>query len=118
MVPPENQGRRSFASASRRAIRLPTPVGWPKTLYQLTTVKSGAEPGQVRGVGRYEGGGIEQYVVAVLLGLGDPLQRVLDTGEVGLRRVRQQSARARVGIMPLSMRASVVHTRKQQCAHA
>jgi hypothetical protein len=40
IVPPANQGRRSRASASRRATRQPSPVGYPKTLYQLTQTKS------------------------------------------------------------------------------
>jgi hypothetical protein len=40
-VPPENHGRRSRASASRRTSRQPTPVGNPNILYQLIVTNSG-----------------------------------------------------------------------------
>ena len=50
----------------------------------------GVPAAEVEPVGRHVGGGVEQDVPAVLVRLLDPLQRVLDAGEVRLRRIGEQ----------------------------
>jgi hypothetical protein len=53
--------------------------------------------GEVEGVGRYERGGVQQDVIAVFLGCGDPVQGVPYAGEVALRRIGEQSTAASAG---------------------
>ena len=50
----------------------------------------GLAAAQVQPVGRYEGGRVEQHVPAERMRALDPLQRMLDAGEVGLRGIREQ----------------------------
>ena len=45
---------------------------------------------QVEPARRHERGGVQDHVPAALLGRRDPLERVLDAGEVGLRRVGEE----------------------------
>jgi hypothetical protein len=45
---------------------------------------------ETEAIGRHVGGGVEQYVPAVIVGLLDPLEWVLDAREVRLGRVGKQ----------------------------
>ncbi len=53
--------------------------------------------GQVEGVGRYGRGGVQEDVVAVFLGRGDPVEGVPYAGEVGLCGIGEESAAAPAG---------------------
>ena len=67
---------------------------------------------QVEPVGRDVGGGVEQHVPAVRVGLLDPLQRVLDAGEVRLGRVGEQVVVLAGGVASGSAASSRSSTRR------
>ena len=63
----------------------------------------GADRRGVQGIGRREGGAVEQDVPAELVRLGDPLERVLGAAEVGLRRIREELRRR--AVLPVALPA-------------
>ncbi len=52
---------------------------------------------------RYERGAVEDHVPAPLVGRLDPLERMLDAGEVGLRRVGEEVVAARAGVVEVAV---------------
>ena len=64
---------------------------------------------QVKPVGGDVRGGVEQHVPAVRLGVLDPFQRVLNAGEVRLRRVGEQVVVVAGGVSQVARQQVLIH---------
>ena len=69
---------------------------------------------QVEPARRHERGAVDDHVPAPLLGRRDPLQRVLDAGEVRLRRVGEEVVAVRAGVVEVALE----HARRRRAGRA
>src|SRR4051812_41462320 len=67
----------------------------------------GPPDAEVQPAGRQECGGIDYHVPPALLREGDPLERMLDAGEVGLRRVGEEVVPVRARVVEVALEQPV-----------
>ena len=89
-VPPLNQGRRSRASAVAPGEQRADAGRVAEHLVEGDRDEVGLPGREVEPTRRHERGAVEQHVPAPLLRRRDPLERVLDAGEVRLRGIGEQ----------------------------
>ncbi len=97
IVPPEYQGRCSFSTVDFARDQGAYAGGVAEHLVERETDEVGAPPTEVEPVGGDERRRVQQHIPALRVRLRDPLQRVLHTGEVRLRRIGEKMMRAGTG---------------------
>ena len=90
IVPPENQGRSQLGERLAAGEQAADAGRLAEHLVEGERDEVRVPAGQVEPVGRHERGGVEQHVPAVRVRLLDPVERVLDAGEVRLGRVGEE----------------------------
>ena len=106
-VPPLNHGRCRRASAARRASSAPEARRVAEHLVEGDRDEVRLPGRQVEPARGHERGRVDDHVPAALLGRRDPLERVLDAGEVGLRREREQVAAAGPRVVEVALEQPV-----------
>jgi hypothetical protein len=110
IVPPANHGRRSRASASRRASRQPDPGRQAEHLVPADRHELGLDDRQVKAAGGDERGRVEQHVVPGRLRPRHPRERMAHPAEVGLGRVGEQPRPRSVPAADRGQHVGLAHT--------
>ena len=104
MVPPANQGLSSLANTLPARDERPDAGRIAEHLVERERDEVRFDRTEVETVRGHEGRAIQQHVPTPVVGRLDPLQRVLDAAEVGLRRVGEQTSLARTPVRPVLAR--------------